>query len=133
MADQSSGTWWKAPVIVSYVCSDPQASIEWFGHLGFEPCYVMRMPDGSIAHADLARGDARIMIGPNGCGGSPGATGMQAYFNLVGESVDALHDRAKGRVEIGQEPTTQFWGDRTFEAIHPDGYKLTFSEHVRDV
>ena len=31
------------------------------------------------------------------------------------------------------EPTTEFWGDRIFTVRDPDGYALTFSEHVKDV
>jgi hypothetical protein len=31
------------------------------------------------------------------------------------------------------EPVTEYWGNRTFTINDPDGYALTFSEHVSDV
>src|SRR5207248_5004011 len=55
-------------------------------------------------------------------------------LNLRDEDVDGLCDRARqGGVTIGEEPNDKFWGDRTFQVVHPDGYRITFAKHVRDV
>jgi uncharacterized glyoxalase superfamily protein PhnB len=40
--------------------------------------------------------------------------------------------RAAGAV-IMQEPTEQFYGDRTYRAIDIEGHMWTFGQHVRDV
>lgn len=132
MSDQSTAYWASVPVIPSFAVNDPQASIAWFEHLGFQPKSVMRMPDGAIMHAELARGDLLIMLGPAMCN-APGSTGMSLYINARDISVDALYDRVKDKVEVTQQPDTMFWGDRIFAVRHPDGYSLTFFEHVRDV
>ena len=40
--------------------------------------------------------------------------------------------KAKG-VTVINELKTEFWGDRIFSISDPDGYVLTFSEHIKDV
>jgi uncharacterized glyoxalase superfamily protein PhnB len=112
--------------------SDPRASLAWLEKLGFKTVMAMPMPDGSIAHAHAARGDAHVMLGPP-CGQGLGAPGLTLYVNIA-DSVDELHARARASdIAISQEPTDQFWGDRTFTVEHPDGYKFCFAHHVRDV
>ena len=34
---------------------------------------------------------------------------------------------------ITAEPEDQFYGDRTYRAVDPEGHVWTFSQHVRDV
>ena len=34
---------------------------------------------------------------------------------------------------IVAEPEDQFYGDRTYRAVDPEGHVWTFSQHVRDV
>jgi uncharacterized glyoxalase superfamily protein PhnB len=112
---------------------DPRQSLEWFEKLGFQTLYTGRMPDGSIVHAHVARKGAHLMLGACMMH-EPGASGMELYITLQGEDVDGLYERARqAGIAIEQEPTDQFWGDRTFQALHPDGYRITFSQHVRDV
>ena len=38
-----------------------------------------------------------------------------------------------GATVIEQEPEDQFYGDRTYRAVDPEGHVWTFSMHVRDV
>lgn len=111
---------------------DVQATIDWFTSLGFELLGAARMPDGSIGHAEVSRGELHIMFGPS-MDGMLGSQGMILYVNLA-EPVDTLCDSARAAgVTIAQEPTDQFWGDRTFAVTHPDGYRIDFANHVRDV
>ncbi len=121
-------------LVPSIVVSDVQATLDWFTRLGFETAFQMAGPDGSIAHAEVRRGpDVSFMMGPEGWGGTPGSTGMSVYVNLR-ESVDAYHDQVRAAgITIVYPLTDQFWGDRTFTVEHPDGYRITFSQHVRDV
>lgn len=121
------------PVIPSLIVSDIQATLDWFGKLGYETTFAMPGPDGSIAHAEVKRGPVHFMMGPEGWGGTPGSTGLSIYINLQ-ESVDAYHDTATAAgVTISDPLADQFWGDRTFTVLHPDGYRIMFSEHIRDV
>ncbi len=120
----------------SLTVTDPQATLAWFGKLGFVTMVEMAMPDGSLMHAEVGRGPAvRIMLGPAApeMGRLAGGGGMTLYITLQ-ESVDALHDQAvAGGVAISQPPTDQFWGDRTFTARHPDGYEIMFAQNTRVV
>ena len=112
--------------------SDPRATLAWLEKLGFQTVMTMPMPDGSIGHAHAARGDAHLMLGPT-CGKGIGAPGLTLYINIQ-DSVDELCERARASgVSVTQEPRDEFWGDRLFEVEHPDGYRFSFANHVRDV
>ena len=133
MADQNGAEHQMPELVPCLNVRDPRASIAWFEKLGFRTVYAMPLPDGSIGHAHLARKGAELMLGS--CPTTePGASGMQLYITLGDESVDELcaHARRAG-IEIGQDLQDQFWGDRTFEVVHPDGYHFIFAQHVRDV
>ncbi|HLI26897.1 MAG TPA: VOC family protein [Chloroflexota bacterium] len=132
MAQPTPSVWTVPAVVPTLAVSDPEASLAWFGHLGFTPGSVVRAPDGSIVHADLVRGDACVMLGP-AMDRQTGAPGLSVYVNLRDESVDAFYERIKERVQVTQPPETMFWGDRLLQVRHPDGYLFWFAEHVRDV
>jgi PhnB protein len=121
-------------VIPSLSVSDTRATLEWFERLGFRTLMTMPMPDGTIGHAHVYRGGAHVMFGPSCAESRPGSTGMSLYVMLRGERVDDLHERAvQEGLNVTLPPTDQFWGDRMFNVVHPDGYTFIFSEHVRDV
>jgi PhnB protein len=121
-------------LVPSLVVSDVKASLEWFGKLGFETMFEMPGPDGSIGHAEVARGPGvRFMMGPATWGGTPGSTGMRIYITLL-ESIDDFHETVNAAgIAITDPLTDQFWGDRTFAIEHPDGYRITFGQHIHDV
>lgn len=120
-------------LIPSLQVTDPAATITWFEKLGFTVGDVMTMPDGSIMHADVNRGDnVRIMFGPPMMGGV-GSAGMSLYLTIDGD-IDGFHGQAQAAgVTIAHALEDQFWGDRTFAVTHPDGYMIMFAQHVRDV
>jgi uncharacterized glyoxalase superfamily protein PhnB len=48
--------------------------------------------------------------------------------------VDEHCDRARAAgAVITAEPEDQFYGDRTYRAVDPEGHSWSFSTHVRDV
>jgi uncharacterized glyoxalase superfamily protein PhnB len=61
--------------------------------------------------------------------------GVRFRFGMTGaRKLDEYFSEIKGKgVVIVEEPKTEFWGDRIFTIVDPDGYALTFSEHVQDV
>src|SRR3954470_21072942 len=62
-------------------------------------------------------------------GGKPlGATATM--FIEMDDSVDALHDRIKGRVRVTMPLVTQFYGMREFAIEDPDGYVITFAQRI---
>jgi uncharacterized glyoxalase superfamily protein PhnB len=112
--------------------SDPRATLDWLEKLGFQTVMSMPLPDGSIVHAHAARGDAHLMLGPP-CDQGIGGPGVTLYINIE-DSVDELYERAQASgIKVTQDPRDEFWGDRLFAVEHPDGYKLAFANHVRDV
>jgi hypothetical protein len=61
--------------------------------------------------------------------------GVEFYISLdKSRTADEYFRELKANgVTVVNEPTTEFWGDRIFSVRDPDGYVLTFSEHVSDV
>ncbi len=135
MSDQSSFPEYPpvAPLALTpmFAVRDPKASIAWFEKLGFTSLGAATTPDGTIMHAELVRGPSRIMIGP--AQGEVGAPGLELYMRLddgIGGFYSSV--RAAG-VTIVEHLRDQFWGDRTFTVMHPDGYRIMFAQTIRDV
>jgi uncharacterized glyoxalase superfamily protein PhnB len=58
----------------------------------------------------------------------------QSLHVQLGDGLDAHCARARDAgATIAQEPTDQFYGDRTYRAIDVEGHMWTFAQHVRDV
>ena len=98
------------------------------------------MPDGSIAHAEIAIGDSKIMLAeenaewgnasPETLGGSP------VCLCLYVEDVDAVFARAleEGAIVSGEMVVKdQFYGDRTGSLTDPFGHKWSIMTHIEDV
>ena len=48
--------------------------------------------------------------------------------------LDEHYERARAAgATIAAEPADQFYGDRTYRAVDPEGHCWTFAAHVRDV
>ena len=122
---------------------DPKAALDWLGHaFGFEVTMAIDGPDDAPAmcHYEMAiEGRGRIMIGgewaewtrsPASIGGVNTQT---THVSLTGD-VDAHCARARAAgATIAAEPEDQFYGDRTYRAVDPEGHVWTFSSPVRVV
>jgi PhnB protein len=97
-------------------------------------------PGGSIAHAEIAIGDAVVIVEDENphwgttappAGGLPGTPVFQFIYV---EDVDATVARA---VELGatmrRAPENQFYGDRDGFIIDPFGHGWVVATHVEDV
>lgn len=115
-----------------YVVADIERSMAFYvDALGLSPSNVMRGEDGAVFHGELQiNAETVLMIGLEGSpesphGVSPNTGGYKASFNsyFYVSDVDAYVARAveKG-AEMIEEPTDQFWGDRTSYLKDPDGY-----------
>lgn len=101
----------------------------------------LRMPGDtpdSIGHAELLLGDSVIMLadefpdmgvlGPKSIGGSP------VTLHVYVEDVDATFDEAvRAGARVLQEPTDQFYGDRSGQFEDPFGHRWDVASHVEDV
>jgi uncharacterized glyoxalase superfamily protein PhnB len=122
---------------------DPRAALRWLeSAFGFETTMAIEGPadDPTQCHYEMAyRGRGRIMVGAqwNERVKSPtSASGVntQNVHVQIDEDVDAHCERARAAgAVIVQEPEDQFYGDRTYRALDPEGHEWHFGQHVRDV
>jgi uncharacterized glyoxalase superfamily protein PhnB len=122
---------------------DPKAALEWLaGAFGFEVTMAIDGPPDApqLCHYEMsAAGRGRIMVGgewadwvrsPASVGGANTATVHVQLEHGLDEHCERA--RAAGAVVVA-EPEDQFYGDRTYRAVDPEGHAWTFSVHVRDV
>ena len=124
----------------SAVCyRDARAAFRWLEEaFGFEPLFVILMPDGNLAHSEMTYGHSVVMVGnewsaehksPASLGGMNTQT---VHVQLAeGDDIDAHCERArKAGATIIAAPETQFYGDRTYRAKDPEGHIWTFGVTV---
>lgn len=112
---------------------DLGATIEWFAKLGFQTVMQLNCPDsGQPAHASFVREGITVMAGQKlpfmDIGPVSNALGL--YFVEPGspENLDKLCSDWKSEgISVVTEPQNQYWGHRTFEVCHPEGFSLTFA------
>jgi len=99
----------------------------------------MMKPDArTVAHAELAIGDSRFMLGEEdaamGAQSAHTLGGTPVNFYLYVSNVDASVERA---VAAGAQPlmpvSDMFWGDRIGGVVDPYGQKWTLATHKEDV
>jgi len=108
--------------------------------MAFDAEELMRMdgPNGTIAHAEIQIGNARVMLAdespqmghksPQTLGGS--GTGLMLYV----DDVDGTFQRAvSAGGTVAQQVKDQFYGDRSGTVVDPFGHKWTIATHVEDV
>lgn len=121
------------PAVVPYLLyRDPGAAARWITEiLGFTEAIRFTVPDGgAVAHVELARDGAVLMLGLAG-----GRFGQTAAITFV--FVDNV-DAACARIQtsggtILDEPTDQPWGLRQAVVADPEGQRWELSQHLRDV
>jgi uncharacterized glyoxalase superfamily protein PhnB len=100
--------------------------------LGFEHVMGMVGKDGQLDFVTVVLGGARVMFmrapnGPRQRGKQP----VEIYLEVA--DVDAYHARLKkSQVAISDPLTMQWWGDRTFKVLDPNGYEIWFYTHVAE-
>ena len=121
---------------------DPLAALAWLEKaFGFELAMLIESPDGDVRfmHSEMTYGGGRIMVG------AEWANWARSPQSLAGSNTQNLHvmvesdidehcgrARATGAV-IDMEPEDQFYGDRTYRAVDPEGHVWTFGQRVREV
>ena len=101
--------------------------------LGFSHVMGMVGKDGQLDFCTVVMGEARIMF-MRAPGDAPLPAGRQPVeIYLEVEDVDALHNRfQKKGVAISDPLTLQWWGDRTFKVLDPNGYEIWFYTNVAE-
>lgn len=121
----------------------PKAALLWLENaFGFEITMAIDGPDDApeMCHYEMSsEGNGVIFIGGEWTDTirSPARNSKittQTVHVKISGSVDEHCDRARvaGAV-IDQEPEDQFYGDRTYTAIDPEGHRWVFAQQVRRV
>ena len=93
---------------------------------------MFKMPNGTIAHAEVIIGDSRLMIGEAGSDIWTEAMPSRAYMYV--RDADSTYKKAlqAGGISV-REPADQFYGDRTAAVKDPVGNVWTLATHKEDV
>ena len=129
------------PSLSSAVCyRDPKKALKWLEEaFGFEPFMVIVGADGELMHSEMRFGDGVVMVGNewSPMHKSPvsiDGLNTQTVHVQVTTDIDAHCERArKAGARIAMEPETQFYGDRTYRCVDPEGHIWTFGQTVKVV
>ena len=101
--------------------------------LGFEHVMGMIGKDGQMDFCTVVLGQARVMFMRSPGAGRPSSGKQPVEIYLEVENVDAVHDRLKKKgIAISDPLTVQWWGDRTFKVLDPNGYEIWFYTNVAE-
>jgi PhnB protein len=125
------------PRITPYLhYEDVARALAWLTQaFGFRERLRMPGPDGVIGHAEMEFEDGVIMLGFPGAGyRNPARLGAATHsIYIYVDDVDKHFERARrAGATILAEPEDQFYGDRRYGAVDPEG-QLVLAQHVRDV
>lgn len=125
---------------------DPLAAIRWLEQaFGFETTTLVTDAEGNVGYSELGFEGGFVSVGGEWEGPqiaparmrSPASIdGIGTQFVRVGlaRDLDAHCDRARAAgARIVQPPEDQFYGDRTYRALDPEGHVWVFSQPVREV
>ena len=116
--------------------SDVAAAIDWLDRVfGFAERFRLQAPGGFVVHAELALGDAIVMLGglgPRNAGPPPDRVRSGVYVFVDDVDGHCARARAAGAI-IVSEPADQPYGDRFYLAADYEGHEWYFAQHLRDV
>jgi uncharacterized glyoxalase superfamily protein PhnB len=120
---------------VSY--RDPRAALAWLeSAFGFETTMVVENEDGSIGHSEMRVGDGLVMVGRewdehHRSPASIGGVNTQSVHIQLADGLDAHCERARAAgAVIRREPADQFYGDRSYVAVDPEGHIWSFAQTI---
>jgi len=119
---------------------DPKAALRWLEEaFGFELAMLLEDAEGNVAHSQMTFGDNYVMIGQEWSDDhkspkSVGGKNTQTVSIQIDTDIESHFTRAKAAgAVIDAEPTTQFYGDRTYRCRDPEGHIWTVSQTVEVV
>ena len=100
--------------------------------LGFQHVMGMVGKDGLLDFCTVTLGAASIMFNRGATPMGPAGKKLVEIYLEVGD-VDALHRALKKKGVVISDPLTlQWWGDRTFKVLDPNGYEIWFYTNVAE-
>ncbi len=126
--------------ISSLVYKDDRAALQWLQQaFGFDVSGVLVDSHDKIVHAEMSHADGIIMVGNEWLDwarspASLGGKNTQRIHVRIENGIDEHCERArKAGAVIMMEPADQFYGERSYVAVDPEGHHWTFSQTVRVV
>lgn len=126
--------------IPSIIYRDNRAALKWLqAAFGFDPSEVLTDSKDNIVHAEMTHGEGVIMVGSEftSWAKSPASVGdcnTQRVHVRLESGIDEHCARARvAGAKILMEPADQFYGDRCYIAVDPEGHRWTFSQSVKVV
>ncbi|HEY5071449.1 MAG TPA: VOC family protein [Caulobacteraceae bacterium] len=117
---------------------DPKAALAWLEKaFGFETTMVVENADGTIGHSEMRFGDGLIMVGRewderHKSPASVGGVNTQSVHVQMEGGIDDHFGRAKAAgAVITREIADQFYGDRVYGAVDPEGHHWSFGQTVQ--
>jgi uncharacterized glyoxalase superfamily protein PhnB len=103
--------------------------------LGFSHVMGMVGKDGQLDFVTVTLVGAQVMFSrgmdETGSRQRTGKKPVEIYLQV--DDVDVYHDRIKKRgVKVTDPLTLQWWGDRTFRVLDPNGYEIWFYTNVAE-
>jgi PhnB protein len=126
------------PRITAYLSYENVAAmLDWLPRaFGFRERMRLAGDNGAVSHAEVEFADGVVMMG---CPGPDyrnpkrlGQTTVGLYVYV--DDVDKHYETARAAgATILEKPTDQFYGDRRYTAVDPEGHVWFFATHVRDM
>jgi uncharacterized glyoxalase superfamily protein PhnB len=125
-----------APNLAAYLFYDDVDRAARFLEDAFGFLRVIESPDpeGGLAHAQLAHGAGKVMLGKTGSGlrlvkSARSLDALHAGVYVYVDEVDAHRARARAAgANILLEPADQHWGDPMYCAVDPEGQFWMFAK-----
>ena len=122
----------------SVIYQDDRAALEWLQKaFGFETALVITDDSDEIVHAEMKYRGALVMIAreftadvksPKSMGGK----NTQMLHIQVDTDIDAHYARARAAgATVIAEPSDQFYGDRSYRVMDPEGHIWVFSQTMK--
>lgn len=122
---------------------DPIAAIRWLEKaFGFEVAALIMDGDGNLAHSEIKFAGASLNVGGEWEGPIVGPARMRSPASVEGintqflrfhleSGIDEHCERARAAgARIVAEPEDQFYGDRVYRALDPEGHVWNFAQEV---
>ncbi|MDW6020883.1 glyoxalase [Mesorhizobium sp. BAC0120] len=119
---------------------NPLAALGWLSQaFGFERSMLVTDADGKLVHAEMRFGDGYIVVDSEWASyiASPASVGgknTQSLYVRLTSGIEGHFERAKSAGAVILQPLAdQFYGERTYKAVDPEGHVWTFSQTVGHV
>ena len=119
---------------------DVRGALDWLEKaFGFDISMVITDDGGEIVHSEMTFNNGYLMVGSEWAANvkapsSVGGANTQCIHVHLSAGIDEHCARArKAGATILQEPQDQFYGDRTYRALDPEGHMWTFGQTVQVV